>query len=222
MRVNLPVLRNADVGRPKFRRSNPIIEGKMYQYRQPMHDCYMATVNNALVSQDLFTIPKGAQYTPTGGVAFAKNFWHTNMTQASLLPSPNVMFCKSISLMLRPGTVAADAERFLNDTFLTFNINERPFLQTHALKIPGGGGVYGGGSSAFISNGYPTRENQFAFVGELGETIEQGQGFNVVLDPTLVRMADATLVYTTATPANGGVGINAWVHLDGLLNRAVL
>lgn len=222
MKLNLPVLGVADIGRPKYRRSNPIIEGKLYQFRQPIYDCFMATVNTLLVAQVLFSIPRGQQYTPTGGTAFNKAFWHTNMEQGRLLPSPQKFFAKAISLSIDPLTLAADAARFLNDTLLTFNISERPYLRVQAQKVPGGGGAWAGGGSAFVQNGWPVRDNQFAFVGDLGETIEQQQPFDVTLDPTQVRKADATTTLTTATAGNGGIGINAFVHLDGLLNREVL
>lgn len=222
MRLNLPIFGKRDIGRPKFRRSNPIIEGKLYQYRQPLHDVYMVTVNTALTQQTLYTVPIGQSFTPAGGAAFIKNVWHTNLVQSGLLPSPEKMFCKSISLSIDPLTLAADAGRFLFDTFVTFNISQRPFLQTHIWKLPSGGGAWQGGGSGYVNNGWPTRDNQFAFVGDLGETIEQQQNFSVVLDPTLVRKADATTTATTATAANGGIGINCFVHLDGLLNREIL
>jgi len=222
MKLNLPVLGQREIGRPKFRRSNPIIEGRLYQYRQPLHDMYMVTVAAVLTQQTLFTVPIGQAFTPSGGAAFVKNIWHTNLVQSGLLPAPEKMFVKGISLSIDPLTLAADAGRFLNDTFVTFNISQRPFLQTHIWKLPSGGGAWAGGAAVFVGNGVPTRDNQFAFVGELGETIEQQQQFSVVLDPVLVRKADATLVYTTAAAAGGGIGINCHVHLDGLLNREIL
>lgn len=222
LNLNLPILGSGDIGRPKYRRANPVIEGRLYQYRQPIHDVYMVTVNTALAQQTLFTVPIGQAFTPTGGTAFVKNAWHTSLVQSGLLPAPQKMFCKSISLSMDPLTLAADLGRFLFDAFITFNISQRPFLATHIYKLPCGGGAWAGGSSVFGNNGWPVRDNQFAFVGDLGETIEQQQQFSVVIDPTLVRKADATVTLTTATAANGGIGINCFVHLDGLLNREVL
>jgi len=222
MRVNLPVLSGSEIGRPKYRRSNPILENKLYQYRQPIHDFYGATVNVAVVRQILFAIPQGQTFTPTGGAALTKTAWHTSMTQANLLPAPNKLYAKSIALSLLGRTLLADAERFLYDTLVQFNIDSRPFLETHAWKLGGGGGLWAGGSSGVVVNGWPSRENQFSFVGELGETIEQQQTFNVLLDPTLVVRANANATFSTATAANGGFGIDCFVHLDGLLNRGIL
>lgn len=222
MKLNLPVLGTQEIGRPKYRRANPIIEGKLYQFRQPIYDCYMVTVATVLNRQLLFSIPRGQAYTPAGGAAFNKTFWHTNMSQPQLLPAPNKMFCKAISVSIHPGTFIADTTRFLFDTLVTFFIDDRDFLRNHIWKLPSGGGAWAGGSTALSQNGEPRRDNQFAFTGELGETIEQQQSFSVELDPALVTLANAAGVFTTTAAAGGGIGINAFVHLDGLLNRSIL
>jgi hypothetical protein len=215
-------LSGAEIGRPKYRRSNPIIDGRLYQYRQPLHDVYQVTVNTALIVQTLFTVPIGQAFTPTGGAAKVKTIWDTNLVQSGLLPAPEKMFAKSISFSVNPLALLNDAARFLFDAFVTFNISQRPFLQTHIWKAPGGGGVWNGGSAAVVQNGWPSRDNQFAFVGELGETIEQQQQFSVVIDPTQAIKANATGTLTTATAANGGIGIDCFCHIDGLLNREIL
>ncbi len=220
MKLNLQVLGAHEIGRPKYRAGNPIIEGKLYQFRQPIYDVYMVTVGTALDNQLLFTIPRGQNYTPTGGAAFAKRFWHTNMSQPQLLPAPNKMYCKAISISVHPQTDVVDIQRFLFDTLVTFFIDDRDFLRNHIWKLPSGGGAWAGGSSALVQNGEPRRDNQFAFTGELGETIEQQQSFSVEMNPTLVTLANAAGVYTTA--AAPAIGINAFVHLDGLLNRSIL
>jgi hypothetical protein len=217
----LPRLSSHEIGRPKFRRANPILEGKLYQFRQPLYDYYGVTVATALTRQLLFQIPQGGNYTPAGGAAFVKTEWHTNMVLQGQLPSPQKFFAKAISVSVRGDIVAADAVRFLWDTLLILNISGRPYLQISVSKIPGGGGVFGF-SSAFAGNGVPDRSNMFAFVGELGETIEQAQNFNVVMDPTRVIDAASAATYTTAAAAAGGTGVNALVTIDGLLNREVL
>ena len=221
MRLNLPILGSREIGRPKYRRSNPIIEGKLYQFRQPFFDYYGVTVATALTRQVLFTIPIGQAFTPSGGAAFVKSAWHTNMVQSGVLPSPQKFFAKSISLQVRQDIFLDDARRFLWDTLLNFVISQRSYGTFQVFKSPGGGGVFGS-SSGIVGNGYPTRDNQFAFVGELGETIEQQQNFNVTLDPTQVIDAASAGVFTTIATAAGGQGVNVLVHIDGLLNREVL
>ena len=220
MKLNLPTLKARDIGRPKYRKANPFFEGTGYVFRQPFWDYYGVTVNVALTRQILFSIPQGNQYTPAGGAALVKTIWHTNMTQNSLLPQPNKLFVKAIELMIRAGTLIADAERLLNDTMLDFLIDQRSYGQQHAQKFPAAAGAWAGGSTALAQNGFPERHNQFT-CGDPGEYIEQGQSFAVVLDPAQVVLANAGGVYTTATAANGGVGINAHVYLDGLYTRAV-
>lgn len=221
MRLNLPILGSREIGRPKYRRANPIIEGKLYQFRQPLYDYFGATVATVLTRQILFTVPIGQSYTPAGGAALVKSEWHTNMVQSGLLPSPQKFFAKSISLSLRSDVFVDDARRFLWDTLMNLVISQRSYGQFQAFKAPGGGGV-SGFSSGIVGNGVPTRDNQYAFVGELGETIEQQQNFSVALDPTRVIDAAAAGVLTTAAAVVGGAGINCLVHIDGLLNREVL
>lgn len=221
MRVNLPSLEQHEIGRPKHRFRNPIKVGVLYLFRNPIDDVYQVKAGSALNLQILFTIPIGQQYTPNGGVAVAKSSWHTSMTQGSLLPNPQKYFTKYISVSVRGDTVAADLIRFLDDTLVTFTM-ARPFLVAHASKLPGAGGPFGF-TSAIVSNGWPDKDNEFAFSDQLGEVIEQGQAFSVTMDPTLASTAGADVVpYVTTTGANGGTGINARVTLDGLLNREVL
>ena len=219
--LNLPILGSQAIGRPKYRKSNPIIEGKLYQFRQPFYDFYGVTVATALTRQVLFTIPIGQAYTPAGGAALVKSAWHTNMVQSGVLPSPQKFFAKAISLQVRQDIFLADARRFLWDTLLNFVISQRSYGQFQVYKSPGGGGVFGS-TSGLVGNGWPTRDNQYAFVGELGETIEQQQNFNVTLDPTQAIDAAALGVFTTTATGAGGLGVNALVHIDGLLNREVL
>lgn len=221
MRLNLPILGSRDIGRPKYRRANPIIEGKLYQFRQPLYDYYGVTVATAVTRQIMFTVPIGQNYTPAGGAALVKSAWHTNMVQSGLLPSPQKFFAKSISLSVRSDIFLTDSRRFLWDTLLDLTISQRSYGRFQVFKSPGGGGVFGF-SSGITGNGLPTRDNQYAFVGELGETIEQQQNFSVTLDPTLVIDAAGVGTLTTETTANGGLGVNALVHIDGLLNREVL
>lgn len=220
MRLLLPQLTPHDLGRPKFRRRNPVLEGIMYAFRQSLFDVYQVTANTALDAQELFTKNRGASYTPTGGTAYTKKQWHTNMPQAGLLPSPQKHYVKSIQLAIRPDTDPGDATRFLYDTLVTFKISDHPYLITQAFRLPQAGGLYGG-SSAIVSNGQPLAPNFFICEGDFGEVLEQQQGVSVELDPTQVKDAAGNGTYTLKTAANGGNGINCFVHLDGILNREV-
>ncbi|MEE9235109.1 MAG: hypothetical protein V3U28_06710 [Candidatus Acidoferrales bacterium] len=212
---NLPRLEASEVGRPRYRMRNPILEGKLYQFRQPLWDVYAAIAATALVARTLFQTPAGGQFTPIGGVAITKTRYHTNMTQAGVLPSPQKFFTKAISVSYREDVNLADATRFGFDTLARFTISSREYLEIHAYKLPGAGGAYGF-TSGIITNGLPERTNQFLFAGQLGEVIEQLQTVAVQLDPTLVSDASGSGVLTTIAE------LNVFVHLDGLLNREVL
>src|SRR5574337_1065298 len=116
----LPRLLASEVGRPhRMRSKNPIVSGMLYQYRQALYDFYGVKANNALTEQTLFQIPIGGQYTPSGGTAFAKTKYHTNMTSNGQLPAPEKHFAKALCLLVRTDIFADDAHRFLSDTVLT-------------------------------------------------------------------------------------------------------
>lgn len=229
-------IESSQVGFVKARVRNPIFPGNIYAYHQPLYSYYGVTVNTALTQQFLFSIPRGGQYTPAGGAQIALSMWHTNLIgQGGILPNPDRHLVKYVSLQVASDTLAADAGRFLDDTLLIFFIGDgsTEYWRSHATKAPGGGGAFGF-SSTFVGNGWPDRSNQVPMWGpstpivegspievEGAEVIEQGENFGVTLDPTLVSRANAGGVYTTATAANGGLGINAHVYLDGIRVRAV-
>lgn len=224
MRVNtrkLPRVEAHEIGRPRYRIRNPIVEGQLYQYRQGFWDYYGVTVATALTRQNLFIAPIGQSYTPAGGAALVKSIWHTNMELAGLLPSPQVFFAKGISISLRSDVNVGDAIAFLDETMVKFNISSRDYMVSVASKLPAQGGTFGF-SSGIINNGVPDTKNLYQFSGALGETILQLQSFGVEMDPTRVIDAAAGGVHTTATAALGGTGINCHVTLDGLKNREVL
>lgn len=219
--MRIPELSAQELGRPRSRFRNPILEGKLYVFRQPLYDVYQTKVGTACVKQTLFTVPQGQSYTPTGGTAYAKTAWHTNMVAAGVLPSPEKFFIKSLQVEFFGNTAVADANGFMNITLLQLLISQRSYAQESLSRFPQAGGLYGA-SSAIITNGYPDSRNFWSTYGELGETIEQLQTINIILDPTQAIDSEGGTTYTTAAAAANGVGLNAKVHLDGLLHREVL
>lgn len=221
--MRLRLMESSEVGRPKHRLKNPVQSGVLYQFRDPQYDFYGVAPATALTKQTLFAIPQGQQYTPAGGAALVKSAWHTSMVQSGLFPNPDKFYVKQISVSVRADIYIDDAIRFLMDTLVVFNISQRSFLTVHAYKLPSAGGPWGS-TTGLIGNGWPSHDNEFDFSDQLGEIVEQGQNFNVVLDPTQVEDADGNGVYTTQSDQQeaGGTGINCFVHLDGLYNRVVL
>ena len=220
MRRNLPELSPEELGRPRFRRRNPLVTGTVYQFRQPLWDFYGVTVATALTEQDLFLIPIGQQYTPAGGAALTKSEWHTTMRQAAVLPHPQKFFTKSVKVSVRSDIELADAQAFLYEALVDFLISEFSFLKGHAWMFSQGGGPHGF-SAGIINNGIPDPRAQWEAVGQLGEVIEQQQNIRLNLNPTRVTDAGAGGTHTTTTTAKGGFGINAFVFLDGVLSRSV-
>lgn len=214
-------LQPSEIGRPHYRSKNPILAGYLYQFRQPFWDCYMVAITTALPNLLLFQQPQGGNYASGGVTSVQKTLYHTNMTTGGALPSPEKLFVRTISFSMRSDILLADAQRLVFDTVLRFLVSQRSFLDLHAYKASCAGGLYGNTSGA-LSNGMPIGDpkNAFIFSGALGEVVEQLQTFAVQVNPTLVSDASANTTYTTAT--TGGTGVNAFVHLDGLLSRAVL
>jgi len=221
MRVNN--LKSFEIGRPKMRFKNPQIEGKLYLYRQPQFDIALWMVSTLLAKQVLFQITQGQTYDFPGGGSVVKTQWHTSMVQAGQFPNPDVFYAKQISLDFRGDIFELDAQHLVWDSLVTFNISQRPFLQLHAAKLPGAGGLFGFTGTNF-TNGLPTQDNEFDFSDQNGEVISQGQNFNVVIDPTLVSDASGAGTYTTASDQQeaGGTGVQAKLTLDGLYGRVVL
>jgi hypothetical protein len=227
--VALPRFGLSRIGRPRFRvrKTNPVVEGKLYVYRQPWWDAYMVKAASALNVQTLFQAPIGQQYTPNGGTGGAKTLYHTNMgingAGAGQFPSPDKFFVMGIGFSVRADISAADATNLLEDLLVDLQIGGRSFALNLAFRVGQAGGAYGQ-SSALIANGLPTSnpENEFRTFGEQGETIEQQQGFKVVCDPTQVWDAAGTGVPTAYTTASSGAGVNAHVFLDGYYYREIL
>lgn len=219
--MRVPEISARELGRPRARLKNPVLEGKLYVFRQPLYDIYQTKVGTASVKQTLFTVPQGQSYTPTGGTAYAKSAWHTNMVSAGVLPSPEKFFIKSLQVEFFANTAVIDIANMVNVTLLQLLISQRSYAQEGLSRFPAAGGVYSASSYA-TSNGYPDARNFWVTYGDVGETIEQLQTINVVLDPTLAIDSEGNTTYSSLSAANGGFGINMKVHLDGLLHREVL
>ncbi len=215
-----PRLNPEDLGRPKSLVRNPIQAGLLYVYRQTVYDCYMVAVATVLPVVTAFQAPRGQNYTQGIAAAVAKTWYHTNMTVAGQLPNPEKFYCRSVGLAFRSDISILDAHRLNFDMLLRLNIGRATYLHSHAFQVPAAGGL-SGASAGIINNGAPVASNQFLTYGDLGETIEQLQNFNVELDPSQVSDSAAAGIYTTAAAAAGGTGINAFIILDGQFSREV-
>lgn len=237
-----------EVGRPRLEmlRKNPIIAGQLEYLVQPVFDFYGIAVATAVTKQSLFAQPIGASYTPSGGAAFIKTLYHTNLVQPGMLDAPKKLLVKAISVTVRGDAAPQDLVSFIGQTLAQLQISGKDYSTTLVSKLPAGGGPFGtfvstqtlaaGGTMANVgANGYPHALNAYTIVDEmpqvpglpsmdpiLGQLIEQQQNFFVVLDPTITGAAAFTT--SAAAPATQfvGTGLNVHVYLEGILMRAVL
>lgn len=219
----LPKLEAHELGRPHFKVQNPIVQGMGEAIIQPSYDYYRVVQGNAVTRQLMFTIPQGGQYTPTGGAAFNKTAYHTDLTQAGVLAAPNKLLVRALCGWWHPEIFPLDATRFADNAMVFFQVNQKPYLNIQFGKLPMGGGVFVSGTLNTVNgtnNGYPDGANLYLITeGEiLGVQIEQQQNFGVDLNPTLTETG---VGFTATTTANGGLDIIVKMMLEGVLLRAV-
>lgn len=219
----LPKFSAHEIGRPHFRVQNPIVANMGEAIIQPSYDYYEVAVSTATTKQLLFTVPQGQQYTPAGGAAFTKTYYHTDMQQSGVLPAPNKLLVRAVAVWVRGNIHPTDLNLFLDNAMVTFSVNTKDYLVLQAGKMPAGGGGWFTGTitgAQTAGNGYPHAENLYTITdGDiLGVQIEQQQNFQVIIDPTQTATG---VGYTTLSTANGGFGVSAHVYLEGVLLRAV-
>ena len=233
-RGGMETIESAELGRPRIRRKNPIVQGYLEGITQPLYDWYGVAASTPVVKLILFSVPQGQIYNFGGITSFAKTELYTNMTQNAVLPAPNKFIVRAISVYVQNDVNPVDLNLFLATVLLQFSVNAKQYCEQQVGRFPAGGGSYGSGYFAQTAgtvvtsnystygNGWPDTRNTYTQAYG-GVPIEQQQTFAVVLDPTL----DRTGAFTTqaaaaanATPGNG-TGIQATVYLDGTLFRAV-
>ena len=211
-----------EVGRPHFRFRNPVVEGMLELITQSLYDYYEVALATVVTLQRLFTIQEGGAYTPAGGAAFNKNRIHTNLSQAGMLEAPNKHLCRALGVFLHPSTTPNDANRFAGNFYLQFLVNRKAYLEGQLGRFPGGGGVFACSTQNNVGSvaiGLPKSDNLYTFDADKAVQIEQQQNIAVELNPTQIQAGAFTTDAAAANPV--GVGIRAWVHLEGDLARAV-
>jgi len=237
-----------EVGRPRLSslRTNPIIAGQLEYLVQPIYDFYGIAVATAVTKQSLFAQPIGASYTPSGGAAFVKTLYHTNLVQPGMLDAPKKMLVKAISVIVRSDVAPQDLVAFIGQTLCQLQISGKDYWTGLVSKCPAGGGAHtqnistqtlaaGGTISNAGSNGIPWTQNVNTITDDqpqvpglppmdpiLGQLIEQQQNFFVTLDPTITGSAAFTTLAAAPATQFVGTGLNVHVYLEGVLMRAVL
>ena len=237
-----------EVGRPKTHllRKNPIVAGQLEYLVQPIYDFYGVAVNTSVTKQSLFSLPIGQSYTPSGGAAFSKTVYHTNLVQAGMLDAPKKLLIKAPATVVRSDVAPQDLASFIGLTYFELDISGKPYWQSLVSKTPAGAGSYffgvstqttaaGGTFANSGANGWPTAQNVATITDPMpqipgldpmepimGQLIEQNQNFVVILDPTISGAAAFTTLAAAPATQFVGTGINAHVYLEGVLARAIL
>lgn len=249
--AHLPVLEEKEVGRPRLVnfRSNPIVAGQLEYLVQPIYDFYGVAVATLLTKQQLFATAIGTSYTPSGGSAFTKTEYHTNLVQNGMLDAPKKFLVKAPATIVRSDVAPADLNAFIGQTQFDLSISGKLYWQSLVSKAPAGAGGFVSGPAVTTAagtsqtltagaNGWPTAQNVASITDPmpqipgldpmepiLGQLIEQNQNFAVILDPTITGATGYTTIAAGPTAGTGGVvgtGINAHVYLEGVLARAIL
>lgn len=237
-----------EVGRPKLRllRNNPIVAGQLEYLVQPIYDFYGVAVATAVTKQQLFAQPIGAQYTPSGGAAFIKTLYHTNLVQPGMLDAPKKLLVKAVSVVVRSDVAPTDLSAFIGQTLAQLTISGKDYWTALVSKCPAGAGSFffgvstqtlaaGGTFANAGSNGWPSAQNVATITDPMpqipgldpmepimGQLIEQNQNFALVLDPTITGAAAFTTLAAAPTTQFVGSGLNVHGYLEGVLARAIL
>lgn len=246
--AGLNEIQEREVGRPKLHmlRRNPILAGQLEYLVQPVYDFYGVAVATAVTKQQTFAQPIGASYTPSGGAAFIKTLYHTNLVQPGMLDAPKKLLIKAVAIVLRSDVSPQDGASFIGTTLAQLTISGKDYWTSLVSKCPAGAGMFtsnistqtlaaGGTIANAGSNGWPSAQNVATITDPmpqipglppmdpiLGQLVEQQQNFGVVLDPTIAGVAAFTTLAAVPATQFVGTGLNVHVYLEGVLARAIL
>jgi hypothetical protein len=243
--VHLRRMTEDEIGRPHGRhRVKNLVQGQMDARVQPLYDIVQVAINTATVAATFFTIPWGQSFTPTGGAATIKTYYHTNLKASGALPSPEKFLVKNICLMNRPDMSVADTNALVGQSLVKFNTLGKDFWIGHGQKLPGGAGAFASGAATFTSpqaqistaNGWPSAQNACPITDPVpdipgyppitpitGVLLEQAQPFELTLDPTLTGATVYTTANSTTTvPGYVSVGWIAWIVFEGIRLVAIV
>ncbi len=191
---------------------------------------------------------------PAGTAIVKTAWHTSMVTGNQQLDPPKKLLVKNISIMGDPGMVPSDLNAAALNYLVTFSMLAKVYWQGHLQKLPAGAGVFssgtvfpsgtppttaGGNYQGSVANGYPTAQNYQTLVdleggvadaqgntvpSITGVLIEQGQTFNVVVDPTQTSTPGVGFTTSNFTVAAGGIlspGITFWAYLEGISFVAV-
>jgi hypothetical protein len=236
-----------EIGRPHFRLKNPLAAGLGDFIVQPEWDGYFVAASTACVAQTLFQVPANQPFTITGGATFTKTLQTTSMQTAGQLQAPERLLVRGITVYCDNLMNQGDTAKLLSQTILNFFVSTKSFCVLGLLgKLPAGGGAWAQQANiaattvavmSVTGNGLPSEHQGYQLTAPGvssadpassmpqidGVLIAQQQAFRVIIDPTQAAHIAAAGFTTAATGAvPPGIGVNAWVYLEGTKARAVL
>jgi len=156
-----------------------------------------------------FAVPLGQGTTSFG--TGAKHPGDTNMELAGQLPNPYTFTVLGFRLMFPWNIIVGDLQVAINGAVFTLVIGAKTFLRVPARTIPAGngpfmgGGITASGTSAVLTNGWPSMQNGFS-IGKKPLVLSPTENFQITLTwPGGVQTLSA------AVPAT--------IFIDGLLRR---
>jgi len=206
-----------NLGRPpKVSAKNPLVANIMEVINQPVYDSVSFNAAAAFTKTVLFQTPIGQ-----GGKTLAQTY----MTKAGQLEQPQKLVIRSIALWLSNNSALVDMINFLTLNSFVLTVGKKPMLECFCGNLTAGRGciaysaselgTVATGDAQFIasSNGVPDPRSTFTLNQPI--VIEGGEGFSVTINPETAW----SLAANTTRPV--GVGITAYVVLDGELYRGV-
>jgi hypothetical protein len=219
----LPAIDSIQVGRPRLRLNNPVLAGGGEVLDWSLYDFFSVAVDTLFdVVQQLFTTPTGQFYTPVGGTAFSKTLLHTNIQGGGgQLPNGYKLDVQAIRLVVDSAIQHIDLQNLLYNTFGNFIIGQKSYWQGPLDEIPGGVGenlsFQTTGNGPANTNGPANLRAVYSLSAGLEANITYGQNFAFYVNPTLGEAGSWTTQADSTTPP--GVGLRAWIHLDGVFTR---
>jgi len=213
---------------------------------QDLYTFYQVAVNTPLKKQVIFAVGKNGTYTPIGGSPFQLTALHTNLLVGASggLANPQRFMAQGICRFASEDINPYDLLNWNRGTLVTFHVGdtEKQYFQGQLIQIPQPSAIQVQGtwtaqttptvqSSTFATTAWPVSHNyvELQTVGLLdpdtgaeihdpGLTLDQGQYFDLELDPT--QTSGAFTVWTTINSPQG-FGIIAYFHLIGALGVSV-
>ncbi len=214
--------------------------------KQDLYTFFQVAVATQLKKQVIFQQGQGGNYTPIGGTGFQLTELHTNLLVGASggLANPQRFMAQGIARYTSEDISPVDLLNWNRITLVSFHIgdNKKSYFdgqlmtipQPSALQIQGGTYTAATGQPAsFATTGWPVTHNYIGLqtdglldpdTGQLihdpGVTLDQGQYFDLSLDPTL-GTGSFGAVWTTLAAASAGFGIASYFHLVGALGVSV-